>query len=78
VGDRREALLSTGAAAERIGVPVSTLQAWDRLGLVTPPIRVIGRDIRVWPEGDLPALARVAADQKAKQANRRRPELAAA
>ena len=51
-------LLGTCEMARRIGVPISTLTYWDRIGVLPKSKRITGSNRRVWFSTDIPAIER--------------------
>ena len=51
-------LLGTCEMARRIGVPISTLTYWERVGVLPKSKRITGSNRRVWFSTDIPAIER--------------------
>ena len=64
--------VTTGKAAEELGVSLTTLQRWAHQGLVTPALRTAGGHFR-WDLDDLRGQLR-AMDPNAPQRDPARPE----
>ncbi len=63
-------LVSTGFVAQRVGVSPESIKRYDRDGKITPSIRILGTDRRVWPTSALPVLEREIEDLLRKSGRR--------
>ena len=71
-------LVTAGVVADRLGISLSGLKKWEAVGAISPPMRVLGSNDRVWKASDIPHLEQQAAEHRARIHGRRRPALAAA
>lgn len=63
---QRAEILGTSEAARRLGIPVSTLTYWDRIGVIPPVPRVTGSGRRIFTEADLDIARERIAERRAR------------
>jgi len=71
--DMSDRYVTTGAAADALGVSLTTLQRWAHAGLVTPALRTPGGHFR-WDLDDLRSQLRAAGEPVTEQATKPEPQ----